>query len=97
LGGYTEEEIEGKFITAMVLRSEFDVSHVSLSLLTRGQLAVLHRYTRVAEPAFRDLLKRVIARVSDGTYSLLPDTDEGLGHEKQAILDRIDRNTQGLD
>jgi hypothetical protein len=74
LGSFSSDEIERRFIPALILRSKFDVSHVSLSLLSRDQLKVLHRYTDSAEYAFRELLQHLLERVERGEYTLLPDT-----------------------
>ena len=68
--GYSEIQIEGDFIPAMLLRNEIDVGHVELGLFTMDQLTILHSYTERAEAVFRDLLKRVIVRVESGEFEI---------------------------
>jgi hypothetical protein len=92
LGSFSSDDIERRFIPALILRSKFDVSHVSLSLLSRDQLKVLHRYTDSAEYAFRELLQQLLERVERGEYTLLPDTPVKLPNEKAAILRRLEKN-----
>ena len=59
--GYADAEIERLFLRAMALRNEIDVGHVSLALLTRRQLSILHGYTEGAERAFREMLDRALS------------------------------------
>lgn len=42
---FSNEQIEGEFIPAIVLRSNVDSAHVDLSIFTTAQLRVLHSYT----------------------------------------------------
>jgi hypothetical protein len=70
--GYPEIQIESDFIPAMVLRNEIDVGRVELGVFTMGQLRVLHSYTERVEAAFRDLLRRVIAKVDAGEFEIAP-------------------------
>lgn len=70
--GYSESQIEGDFIPAMALRNEIDVGHVEFGVFTMDQLTVLHSYTERAELAFRDMLKRVVARVESGEFEIEP-------------------------
>lgn len=91
---FSDGEIEAKFITAIVLRNEFDVAHVSLSSLDREQLSVLHYYTQIAETAFRKLLQEVISRIENGTYSPPDDPNPILSPDKSKILDKIKKNIE---
>lgn len=94
LGAYDQNEIEGKFMPALFLRSEFDVAHVSLSFLSRGQLKILHDYSNIAEEAFRGLLKTVLEKVDAGEYALLPDTNLELSSDKDAFLEKLRSNIE---
>lgn len=68
--GYTDEEIEGNYIPAMTLRNEFDVGHVELSAFKTEELQILHSYADRAENAFRDLLGKVLDKVSSGGFQI---------------------------
>jgi hypothetical protein len=68
--GFSQEEIEGRFLPAMVLRNEIDVGHVDLGVFTVDQLKVIHAYTDLAEEAFRDLLKRILERTARGEWEV---------------------------
>ena len=63
---FREADIEAKLIPALVLRNEFDVGHVSLALLSREQLRILHEYTNLAEAAFRELYARLLEKPRGG-------------------------------
>lgn len=92
LNAYTDAEIEGKFLSALFLRSEFDVAHVSLGFLNRKQLRVLHDYTNIAEHSLRNLLQKLFERVASKQYVMLSDTPMDLSQDKQEILDRLETN-----
>lgn len=92
VGKYKAEDIEAKFLPALVLRDEFDVAHVSLAALSREQLKVLHQYTDLAENAFRELLTQLLARIREDTYCLPHSDTPILSSKKQKILERFDRN-----
>ena len=89
---FTDDEIEAKFITAMFLRSEFDVAHASLSTLNQDQLKTLHKYTNIVEGAFRKLFEDLLEKVEKGEYTLPPDVKPVLKREKRKILEIIKRN-----
>jgi hypothetical protein len=92
LNCFSNAEIEGKFLPAMVLRDQFDVAHVSLSMLDREQLRTLHDYTDLAEDSFRMLLKTILTRVESGEYALAADPGSSLSGDKQAILRKLREN-----
>ena len=94
LNCYTNAEVEGKFLPAMVLRDEFDVAHVTLSMLESEQLRILHDYTNLAEDSFRELLKTVLTRVGSGEYALAADPGSSLSGDKQAVLRKLRENTK---
>lgn len=92
LGKYSEAEIEGKFMPAMVLRDEFDIAHVSLATLEREHLRVLHAYTHLTEPVFRDLLGTILTKILSGEYTLPDDTPRSLTRSKERIISRLANN-----
>lgn len=92
--GYGDGEIEGKFIPALILRNEFDISHVSLSVLSRDELSILYRYAHVAEESFRTMLQKVLSAVIGGTYFLLADTEATLSKDKKEIIAKLDKLTK---
>lgn len=94
---YSNEEVEGKFMPAMVLRDEFDVAHVSLSLLSREQLKILHTYTNIAESAFRDLMEKLLDKIEKREYSLPSDTQSTLNRQKNKILKRLGEKIKHFD
>ena len=92
LGEYSEAEIEARFITALALRDEFDIAHVSLARLTRDQLRVLHAYTHLAEDAFRKFMRNMLRQIENGSYELPPDGDASLSTKKRNVLMRVAEN-----
>lgn len=90
--GYTEEEIERDFIPAIALRNGLDVGHVHLSIFTHTQLRVLHDYTENAEHRFRELLRRILDRVQEGSYAVTPHTDFKTSPDLIRIIDRIEKH-----
>jgi len=79
--GFSQDEIEGRFLPAMALRSKIDVAHVGLGIFTVDQLKVIHAYTDLAEEAFRGLLQRILDRTARGQWEVVgyelgaPDAD----------------------
>lgn len=67
---YSKDEIEEKFIAIMKLRNAFDVGHISLALFKQKQLDSLHRYLINEKENFRELLRRVIAKLENQEYQL---------------------------
>lgn len=87
--GFEDQEIERDFIPAVILRSKFDVAHVSLVLLEPDQLAVLQRFADRAETQFRTLLSRVLPLL-DGDGIPLPTYDiHGADGDVARILSRM--------
>jgi len=87
--GYSNNDIEVKFIPIMILRNEFDVGHVSISLFTREQLDALYKYLEETEGDFKKLLKRVITKIKDGGYALKQDPDLSLDKDKLKIMNSL--------
>jgi len=90
--GYTEEEIERDFIPAIALRNGIDVGHVHLPVFTHTQLRVLHDYTESAELKFRELLRRILTKVQDGSYAISPYTDFKASPDLIRIIDKIEKH-----
>lgn len=86
---YPKNDIEVKFIPIMILRNEFDVGHVSISLFTREQLDALYMYLEETERDFQELLKKVISKIKDGSYTLRQDPDLSLDKDKLKIMNRL--------
>jgi hypothetical protein len=87
--GFVDDAIERDFIPAAILRSKFDVAHVSLVLLDSEQLSVLQRFADRAEVQFRSLLSRTVARL-DGADIALPDYDiHGADADTARIISRM--------
>jgi hypothetical protein len=87
--GYAAAEIEGLFLPAMALRNEIDVGHVSLALLTRRHLSVIHAYTQCAERAFRELLERTLNAVAAGKWDVEALTDPKPSESVLEIIERL--------
>lgn len=66
--GYSDEEIEAKFIPAIVLRNQFGVAHPLTSMFTREELNVLHRYADRAEGEFREMLSKLLEAYDSGEF-----------------------------
>ncbi|MBN1637618.1 MAG: hypothetical protein JW866_01530 [Ignavibacteriales bacterium] len=86
--GYSKDEIDFKFIPIMLLRNEFDVGHVSIALFTQTQLDTLYSYLEKTQNDFRDLLKIIINKVEDGSYSLKNDSDLKPDEDKLRTINR---------
>jgi hypothetical protein len=89
LGAFSDEEIEAKYIPALLLRDQFDVAHISFSLLTSEQLRALHDYTNLVEQALRDLYKTLFDKLESREYVMPPDTALVLASNKEALLRRL--------
>jgi hypothetical protein len=87
--GYTEDEVEGNFIPAIILRNEIDVGHVELCLFKAEHLKILHSYAENAEDSFRELLVKVSDKVSSGEFQIAPYEVEGAGSEAIKIINRL--------
>lgn len=96
LNKYSDVEIETKFITALILRNEFDVAHVGLSILSKEQLEILHDYSEIAEGSIRELLKFVIENIKNGEYTPKTDPVISLADDKARILRKIRENLDKL-
>lgn len=95
--GFTTEEIARDFISAMVIRDQIDVAHVSLVLFTPQQLHVLHRYADRAESAFRKLLQILLSRLEDGTLTLLPYELHGADGDLDSTIKQLSKQLEALD
>ena len=91
--GFSDDVIEGNLMPAMALRNEIDVGHVELGLFTMDQLRVLHAYTERAEVAFKDLLDRILERVSSGSFEIAPHELTKPRREALIVIERLRRYT----
>jgi hypothetical protein len=89
--GYSTDEIEMKFIPIMILRNDFDVGHVSIKIINEDCLTLLYEYLKKSETDFRDLLKKVIMCVEDGSYIFNEEPKLLLGSDakKMKIMDDL--------
>jgi len=87
--GYKDEEIEGDFVPITILRSWIDVAHPRVAIYKSTDLQVLYRYMALAEDRFRDLLRRVVDKVQDGTFSLPTSEDLSLDSGERKRMDRL--------
>ena len=77
------------FLPAKALRNEIDVGHVSLALLTRRQLGIIHAYTDAAEGAFREMLDRVLDAVAAGVWKVEEFNDPKPSSTVLGIVERL--------
>jgi hypothetical protein len=87
--GYSKEEIEGDFIPIMVLRNHFDVAHAGLAIPDYEQLQIMYKYLMNSEYIFKDLLKRILDKVADGSYLIAPTDDLRPDAKQQEKMDRL--------
>jgi len=87
--GYSQDEIEVKFLPIMTLRNEFDVGHASITIFKPKQLSVLYEYLEYSERNIRELLERVVKKVESGEYILPPVHDLTLKGSKLRILNEL--------
>jgi len=87
--GYSKGEVEVKFIPIMILRNEFDVGHVSVKLFKQEQLNALYTYLEDSENDFKELLKKLLYEVKDGSCNLSQDSDLTLGKDKLKIMNDL--------
>jgi hypothetical protein len=87
--GYGNDEIEGDFVPITILRSWIDVAHPRVAIYKPSDLQVLYRYMALSEDKFRDLIRRVIDRVQNGTYVLPNREDLSLSSEQRKDMNRL--------
>lgn len=87
--GYGNDEIEGDFVPITILRSWIDVAHPRIAIYKSTDLQVLYRYMALSEDKFRDLIRRMIDRVQNGTYVLPDREDLSLDSEERKGMDRL--------
>jgi hypothetical protein len=89
--GYNADEIEMKFIPIMILRNHFDVGHVFIKIINEDCLTLLYEYLKKSETDFRDLLKKVMMSVEDGSYIFNEEPELLLGSDtkKMKIMDDL--------
>lgn len=89
--GYSNDEIEEKFIPIIILRNYFDVGHVSIQTFKQEQLDVLHEIVASSEHYFNELLKRVIDKVQDGSYKPKRNSDRKPDQKKMRKINDLVR------
>lgn len=87
--GYSKKEIEKQFISIMILRAQFDVGHVSLTIFKQKQLNALYRFLEKSENNFRKLLKKLFEKVKNNEYSLKSDPDIYLKGDKLKTMNKL--------
>jgi hypothetical protein len=87
--GYTEDEIEGDFITIMVLRNDFDVGHPMINIFSREQLDILYLYLGNVENVFRDLFQRLLKKLKDGSFKLDQKEDINLDSKQKKKFNKL--------
>ncbi|KAB2920653.1 MAG: hypothetical protein F9K30_16115 [Dechloromonas sp.] len=88
--GFDAVSIEALYIPALALRNAVDVAHPTLAAFNDNQLAILEKYTDVAESAFRDLLGRIFNRIAEGRFSLTVPSDTKPSAATLKVLARIE-------
>ncbi len=73
----------------MLLRDELNVAHVRLCLVKSEELDVIYRYLTHGELRIRELLKKIIAKTTDGTYALEPGGSLTPDSQRQAKLSKL--------
>jgi hypothetical protein len=87
--GYNEAEIEGDFVPLLILRSHLDVAHPRVAIFESGDLRVLYRYAAQAEERVRDVLRRVLLKVADKSYSIPQHDNLKLDAEDRKGMDQL--------
>lgn len=87
--GYSSAQVEFSFIPIMILRNEFNVGHVMLSMLDFTQRKELYEYLELRLHDFRKLLQTIAKKVDEGDYKLTEVTGMVLSKEKQKIMDDL--------
>lgn len=87
--GHANEEIEGDFVPITILRSFIDVAHPRIAIHKSPDLQVLYRYMALAETRLRELLRRVLDKVQDGSFALSDLEDLKLDPAEQKGMDRL--------
>ena len=86
---YTDDQIEGDFIPLFILRSHVDVAHPGVAIHKKSQLRTLYRFLSNSEDRLRELLKRVVARVEEGTYKIRQIDDLTLNPKDRKEMDKL--------
>ncbi len=86
---YTDEEIEGDFIPILILRSYIDVAHPRVRLHKRRHLQILYRYIASAEENVRQLLRRIVSKVQDGSFVVHGEEQLSMSSEDCRDMERL--------
>lgn len=87
--GYQPEQIERDFIPVVILRDQLDVAHPRLVFFEPDDLTVVHKYLVGVEPTFRDLMKKLLASISEDEYSCIPPGRARLSVGEQKKLSKL--------
>lgn len=87
--GYDKGEIEGDFIPIMLLRDSLDVAHPRLTIFEDNDLTVFYKFLYKSEDRFRDLLKRVLTVVSNGSFELPQEDELELSDKERREMEKV--------
>lgn len=90
--GFSTQDIDTHYIPSIALRNQIDVAHVDLATYETEDLEILHKYTELAEPKFRKLLKVIIENIQNGSYTILEYTKEKPKKDKLSIINIMRNN-----
>jgi hypothetical protein len=93
--GYSQSDIERLYVPAMILRGSVDAAHVDLSIFKGEELKVLHSYTEIAEPAFRQLLSKVLTEIESRSYKVCPHPGAGPDARTVKTIAHLAKNLMG--
>lgn len=94
--GLADDTIDRDLIPLLLLRSQFDVAHVSLSLLTVAQATTLQRYAERMERVLASFLEELVERVSAGSFVIVPYEDTKLDPSAAKTIERLKQNLDAL-
>jgi hypothetical protein len=87
--GFSKKEIEKQFIPIMILRDEFDVGHVSLTIFKQKELDSLYQFLDKSEENFRKLLIKIFEQTKNNEYFLKADPDLILKGDKLKTMNNL--------
>ncbi|WP_454063631.1 hypothetical protein [Candidatus Nitrospira salsa] len=86
---YNNQEIEGDFLPILILRSWVDVAHPRVAIYKPRDLRILYRYISLSEDCIRELLQRLLGKVSDGSYDVKQDEDLFLDRKQRKSMEKL--------
>lgn len=94
--GYSDAEIETKFIVFMSLRDNFDVGHIMFAKLSRTQIDTLYAYLENAQIDFNKMFAKIFKLTSEGIYKLKAVSNFSLDRDKEKTLEKLIDNLPKL-